>query len=84
VQAPVTTIKAEEPWAILIIEKHKVSLLINIGASISAISFFLDPGPLRNLFHSASSLLLGRFPLLSLFFNCPRNPYSSARAKPSI
>jgi hypothetical protein len=39
----VTTIKAEEPQEILTIEKHKVSLLIDTGASISAIPFF--PGP---------------------------------------
>jgi hypothetical protein len=53
----------------------------------------LDPGPPRTghirpvpraLFHSAISLLLRRFPLLSLLFNCPRNPYCSARARPSI
>jgi hypothetical protein len=35
----VTTIKAGEPWVLLMIEKHKVSLLIDIGASISAIPF---------------------------------------------
>jgi hypothetical protein len=39
----VTTIKAEEPQAILTIEKHKVSLLIDTGPSISAIPF--SPGP---------------------------------------
>jgi hypothetical protein len=38
----------------------------------------------RALFHSAFSLLLGRFPFLSLLFNCPRNPYPSARVRPSI
>jgi rubrerythrin len=43
IQAPVTTLKAEEPRVILTIEKHKVSLLINTGASISAIPF--SPGP---------------------------------------
>jgi hypothetical protein len=36
----------------------------------------------RALFHSAFSLLLGRFPSLSLLFNCPRNPYSSTRVRP--
>jgi hypothetical protein len=36
------------------------------------------------LFHSAFSLLLGRFPFLSPLFNCPRNPYSSARVRLSI
>jgi hypothetical protein len=35
----VTTKKPEEPWAILNIEKHKVSLLIDTGASISVIPF---------------------------------------------
>jgi hypothetical protein len=39
----VITIKAEEPQAIVTIEKHKVSLLIDTGASISAIPF--SPGP---------------------------------------
>jgi hypothetical protein len=87
----VTTVKAEEPQI-----KHKVSLLIDTGASISAIPF--SPGQVlqenycsrhirpasRALFHSASSLLLGRFPFLSLLFNCPRTPYSSARVRPSI
>jgi hypothetical protein len=34
----VTTVKAEEPWV-----KHKISLLIDTGASISAIPF--SPGP---------------------------------------
>jgi hypothetical protein len=43
IQAPVTTIKAEEPLVILTIEKHKVRILIDTGASISAILFF--PGP---------------------------------------
>jgi hypothetical protein len=39
----VTTVKAGESWVILTIEKHKVSLLIDTGASISAIPF--SPGP---------------------------------------
>jgi hypothetical protein len=97
IQAPVTTIKARESWVLLTIEKHKFSLLINTGASISTIPF--SPGPRflqenycsrhirpasRVLFRSAFSLLLGRFPFLSLLFNCPRNPYSSARMRPSI
>jgi hypothetical protein len=43
IQAPATTIKIEELQVILTIEKHKVSLLINTGASISAIPF--SPGP---------------------------------------
>jgi hypothetical protein len=43
IQAPVTTIKAEEPWVILTIEKHKVSFLINTGASILAIPFSPRP-----------------------------------------
>jgi hypothetical protein len=34
-----TTIKAGEPWVSLTSKKHKVSLLINTGASISAIPF---------------------------------------------
>jgi hypothetical protein len=38
----------------------------------------------RALFHSASSLFLGRFPPLSLLFYCPRNPYFSARVRSSI
>jgi hypothetical protein len=43
IQAPVTTLKAEEHWEILTIEKHKASLLTDTGASISAIPF--SPGP---------------------------------------
>jgi hypothetical protein len=98
IQAPVTTLKAEEHWEILTIEKHKASLLTDTGASISAIPF--SPGPRsskkknyclehirpasRTLFHSASSLLLGRFPLMSLCYNYTKNPYSSARVRPSI
>jgi hypothetical protein len=39
----VTTIKAEELRAILAVEKHKVSLLLDNGASIPAIPF--SPGP---------------------------------------
>jgi hypothetical protein len=35
----VTTIKAEEPQVLLMIEKYKVSLLINTGVTISAIPF---------------------------------------------
>jgi hypothetical protein len=94
----VSTIKAEEPWAILTIEKHKVSLLTDTRVSISAIHFSRGPRfsktitvlgvsgqPLQYYFtHSAFSLFLGRFPLLPLIFNCPRNPYSSARERPFI
>jgi hypothetical protein len=91
----VTTIKVEEPQEILTIEKHKVSLLIDTGASISAIPFSPEPRcskkvtvwgisgqPLECYFTQTlvSRLLLGRFPLLTLLFNCCRNPYS-ARAK---
>jgi hypothetical protein len=43
IQASVTTVKAEEPRVILTIKKHKVSLLIDTGARISAIAF--SPGP---------------------------------------
>jgi hypothetical protein len=40
----VTTVKAEEPWVILTIEKHKVSsLLTDTGDRISTIPF--SPGP---------------------------------------
>jgi hypothetical protein len=39
IQTPATTIKAEEPWMVLTIEKHKVSLLTNTGVNISAIPF---------------------------------------------
>jgi hypothetical protein len=49
----VTTIKAEEPLAILTIKKHKVSLIIDIGASISAFSFSSDPGPPKKLLFRA-------------------------------
>jgi hypothetical protein len=49
----VATIKAGELRVLLIIEKHKVSLLINTGASISAIPFSLDPGPPRKLLFEA-------------------------------
>jgi hypothetical protein len=86
----VTTIKVEEPQV-----KHKVSLFINTGTRISAIPFSPGPRsskkitgisgqPFKVLFYSAFSLLLGRFPFLSLLFNCPRNPYSSGRATSSI
>jgi hypothetical protein len=82
----VTTIKAEEPR-----DKHKVSL-INTGASISAIPFSPRPKCSKKITLQGISgqpleryfTLLGRFPFLSLLFNCPRNPYSSARARPSI
>jgi hypothetical protein len=43
IQAPVTTIKLEEPQAILTMEKHKVSLPIDTGASILAILFSPRP-----------------------------------------
>jgi hypothetical protein len=43
IKASVTTIEAEEPQGILTVEKHKVILLIDTGASISAIPF--SPGP---------------------------------------
>jgi hypothetical protein len=88
-------IKAEEPRALLIIKKHKVSLLINTGASISDIPFSPGPRSYKKItvqgisgqslqcFHSDFSLL-GRIPFLSLLFNCPRNPYFSARVRPSI
>jgi hypothetical protein len=49
IQAPVTTIKAEELWEILPIEKHKVSLLIDTGASISAIPFSSGPRSSKNI-----------------------------------
>jgi hypothetical protein len=39
IQAPVTTIRPEEPQMVLSIEKHKVRLLINTGASFLAIPF---------------------------------------------
>jgi hypothetical protein len=39
----VTTIKAGGLWVLLTTEKHKISLLIDTGASISAIPF--SPGP---------------------------------------
>jgi hypothetical protein len=42
-QASLTTIKVGEPRVLLTIEKYKVSLLIDTGASISAIPF--SPGP---------------------------------------
>jgi hypothetical protein len=87
----VTTIKAEEPQV-----KHRVNFLINTGASISLFLSLPDPflqenycskhnrPVFRALFHSGFSLLLGRFPFLSLLFNCPRNSYSSARESTSI
>jgi hypothetical protein len=93
----VTIIRAEELRILLSTEKHKVSLLIDTGASISTIPFFPGPGPPKKnyysrhirpaftaLFHSVFSLLLGRFTFLSLFFNCSRNLYSSAKVRPSI
>jgi hypothetical protein len=92
----VTTRKAGEPWILLTIEMHKVSLLMDTGASISAIplsrtqvlqenycSRHNRPAS-RELFHSGFSLLLGRFPFLSLLFNCSRNHYTSARVRLSI
>jgi hypothetical protein len=45
----VTTVKAEEPRIILTIEKHKVSLLIDTGASISAILFYSRPRSSRKI-----------------------------------
>jgi hypothetical protein len=77
------------------IEKHKVSLLNSTGTNISAIPFSSGPSSSKKItiqgisgqpleFHWAFSLLLGGFPLLSLLFNCPKNPYSSARARSSI
>jgi hypothetical protein len=93
----VTTVKAGESWVILTIEKHKVSLLLILEPASQLFLSLPDPGPprkllfrayqaspLRALFHSAFSLLLGRFPFLSFLFNCPRNPYSSARARSPI
>jgi hypothetical protein len=42
IQAPVTTINAKEPRTVLTIKNHKISLLIDTGASISAVPF--SPG----------------------------------------
>jgi predicted aspartyl protease len=53
IQAFLTTIKAGEPWVLLTIEKHKVSLLIDTGASISAIPF----SPRKLLFEAYQSSL---------------------------
>jgi hypothetical protein len=51
----VTTIKAKEPQAILTIEKHKVSLLIDTEASILSIPYLAlpYPGPPRKLLFRA-------------------------------
>jgi hypothetical protein len=96
-QAPVNTTKAEEPQVILTIGKHKVSLLINTGASISAIPFCPGPRaskkitvqgisgqPLEHYFTQPLACSWGDDFYLSLVFNCPRNHYSSARVRPSI
>jgi hypothetical protein len=92
----VTTVKAEEPQVLLTIEKHKFASL-SILEPASQLSFLswtqvlqenycsrhIRPAS-RALFHSVFSLLLGRFPFLSLLFNCPQTPYSSARVRASI
>jgi hypothetical protein len=97
IQAPVTTIKAGEPKVILTIKKHKVSLLINTGASISDIPFSSRPRfskkitvrsksgqSLECYFTQPLACSWGEFPFLSLLSNCPRNPYPFARVRPSI
>jgi hypothetical protein len=48
----VTTIKTGEPQVLLTIEKHKISLLIDTGASQLFLSL-LDPGPPRKLLFEA-------------------------------
>jgi hypothetical protein len=92
----VTTIRTEEPWVILTIEKHKVSLLINTGVSISAVPF--SPGPTSSkeiTVQGISSQLLEHYFTQSLacsrgdFYFCHsflifRNPYSSAKVRLSI
>jgi hypothetical protein len=45
----VTTIKAREPRVILTIEKHKVSLLVDTAASISAIPFSPRPNSSKKI-----------------------------------
>jgi hypothetical protein len=47
-------VKAEEPWVILPIKKHKFSLLIDTGASISPIPFSLET-------RSSKKLLFGTY-----------------------
>jgi hypothetical protein len=49
IHASVTTVKAEEPRVILTIKKHKVNLLIDTGASISAIPFSPRPRPSKKI-----------------------------------
>jgi hypothetical protein len=93
----VTTIKAEKPWAILTIEKHKVSLLIDTGASISAIP--VSPGPrsikkitvqgisgqaLECYFTQPLACFWGDFHFCHSFLIVSNTPYSSVRARPYI
>jgi hypothetical protein len=88
IQAPVTTIKAEEPWVILTIEKHKVSLLIDTGASISAIPFSprtrsskkitvqwgISGQPIECCTMQPLAYSWRDFPFCVLLFNFPENP----------
>jgi hypothetical protein len=90
IQTPVTTIKAREPQVLLTIKNHKVNQHLSYsflsGTQVlqeNYCSGHIRPAS-RMLLHSAFSLLLGRFPFLSLLFNSPTNSYSSARARPSI
>jgi hypothetical protein len=94
IQAPVTTRKAEEPQVILTIGKHKISILIDTGASISAIPFSPRPKSskqiavrgilsqsVKHYFTQPLACSWGDFHFCHSFFSCPRNPYSSARVR---
>jgi hypothetical protein len=83
----VTTIKPEEPQAIHTIEKHKVNLLINTGASISAIPFSPRPRtskkitvqgipgqPLEHYFTQLLAFSWGDFHFCHSFLIVPETP----------
>jgi hypothetical protein len=83
----VTTIKAEELWAILTIEKHKVSLLIDTGASISTLPFSPRPRsskkitvwgisgqPLEHYFTQSLACFWGDFHFCHSFLIVPEAP----------
>jgi hypothetical protein len=91
------TIKVGEPWVILIIDEAQGQPPYQYWSQHLSYSFLSRTQVLqenyclrhirpasRALFHSTFILILGRFPFLSLLFNCPRNPYCSTKARPFI
>jgi hypothetical protein len=84
---PVMTIKTEEPQVILTIEKDKVSLLNDTGASISAISFSfrhrsfnkitvqsISGQPLEHYFTQSLACFWGDFHFCHSFLIVPETP----------